>query len=248
MSIIYYPDSVVKQKTHVVEKMQKPDILYSFRGKQNLAGSPLSVTCWSPRSWEIKTICVHFSNAIAKTYGAYVTMVAGVVSGKNDTLWIKPRASAPQLITIPQGAYDGTTLSAALKAQLDANAAFIAEGAVPFTVTYTAATGVFTIASSAGKLFSYLNVNSQVPVRRESPAGHVLGFTVDSAEAATVASDTSVMGLGDQTMYFGGATSTDTNVVATDPLSMTSDNTLVLTSSIVAAWVNYEVVYKILDA
>jgi hypothetical protein len=247
MSINFYPDSVVKMRTHVVDKLQKPDVLYSFRGMQDITATPLNVTCWSPRSWEIRRVSLHFSNAVAKTYLGAIAIDAGVVTGKNDTIWFRPNTTGSQNIVLNQGVYTGTTLAAELKARLDANAAFVAQGATPFTVSYAASTGLFTITANGGKTFSYDNVNVTVPMNRNSRAGNLFGLTADVGPAASITSDTPVMGLGQLTGYIVGSASTDTDIVATDVVSMTVDNAFVLTANTVAATVAYEVVYKVLD-
>lgn len=248
MSINYYPDSVVKMRTHVVDKLQRPNVLYGFRGMADVAKDPLITGLWCPQSWEIVRVCLHFNNAIAKTFMGAIAMGTGVVTGKNDTLWFRPSTDVPQSIVLSQGIYyTGALLSSQLKTKLDSNAAFIAQGAAPFTVGYAAATGIFSIASNGGKLFSYENVNPAVPVRSNSTGGHLFGLTANQGPAAVVTSNTSMMGLGESIAYITGAGSTDTNIVATDVVAMTVDNAFVIYVNQVAATVAYEVVYRTLD-
>ena len=246
MSIEFYPDSLAKKKVHVVEKLQEPDVLYSVADSVDITASGLDVTIWSPRSWEVHRVALHFDAATAKDFDVSVQRGRGVVADKNDRLYFKMNGVNQQPIYLSEGYYDGTALATELQTQLDANAAFSGVSATPFTVNYTSGTGLFEIQPASGQI-AYFDVNGTVSVRRNSSAGHLIGFTQDQALAGTLTSDTAVPGLGTDTVYISDTASSSTDVLGTDVLAMTVDNALTIGTSAVATTVHYEVVYKVLD-
>ena len=151
-----------------------------------------------------------------------------------------------QRIDLAEGFYDGTQLSAQLKTQLDANAEFVSNGLTPFTVAYNSISGKFSITPNASTI-GFVYTNTAVPVRRNSTAGDVLGFTADAAAASPLVSDTKVPGLGDKINVLSGSASANTNVVLTDTVTMDVDSALAIDISSAAMNATYKVVYRRLN-
>ena len=247
MPIIYYPDEYAKKLNHVVEQLQQPDTLNSSFGIHDLQTGALSFGIWFPKAWEVHRVSLGFATADAKSYSVSIVHGVGIVSGKNDRLWIQVEGIVPLQVLIPQGFYTGATLATAVAAAL--NAASFPAASKPFTTTYL--NGLFTIAPAAGNLKLW-ETNVHVPVRRNSTAASSMGFTADSAFAASIASDTVVLGLGSSITCLGAAASTALSIVSTDVFGMTVDNQLAIASQlgvpgIVSQLMPYEVVYKVLD-
>mgnify|MGYP000600772979 CR=1 FL=1 len=100
----------------------------------------------------------------------------------------------PQKITLDEDFYTGTELAAELKSKMDANTAFSDLG-LTFTVSYTAATGIFSITPSSGNL-KYLEINEFGTIPdRYSIAGHLFGLNANTSFTTPVTSDTAVPGL-----------------------------------------------------
>lgn len=246
MAVTYYPGETAKMKTHVVEQLQQPNVLYSVFGTQSLADGPLSVGVWCPKGWEVKRVSINFSGAAAKDYSISVARGIGVVTGKNDRLWVKVNTVSAQQIIIPQGFYTGTTLAAALVTALGLGN--FPSASKPFGVSYNAGTGLFTITPAAGNS-QLLVSNTTTSVRRISTAAPLIGFTANTANTTPLTSNVPVKGVGTEFVCLSGVDSTSLNVISTDALSMTVDNQLLIqSSSDEANLATYEVVYKVLDA
>ena len=258
MSITYYPNGVAKPLMHVIEKLQQPNRLYSLCGEQVLTDDDLNITVWSPRSWEVLRVSLNFTTTDTKDYSISTMRGIGIVSGLNDRLWFKMDAISSQQIIIPQLFYDGATMATAVETAM--NASYLPATGMPFVVAYDSDTNKFTITPNAGNIKLFVT-NTCVPVRRESTAARLLGFTVDSTPANPIESDTEVPALGTKTIIVSGTDSVSQNVVSTDVIAMTVDNQLVIeatassqanstssSSSITLPMVaTYEVVYRILD-
>lgn len=252
MGITYYPNSTVKMRTHVVEKLQKPDVVYSVFGSHDLSGGALSVGVWGPAGWEIKRVSLNFSTTTSKNYSLSIAHGVGIVSGKNDRLWVKVDAVPAQQVIVPQGFYSGSDLTDALETALNsADLSFPAES-VPFSVSFDSE-NLLLIEPAVGKA-KVLMLNPRVPVRRESTLAPLLGFTQDSFNTETIVSDVDAvtMGLMDpKTVYLSAAGSAVQNIVGTDTVAMSVDNQLLIESALTGGGnciVTYEVVYKMLDA
>jgi len=246
MAIIYYPDEVFKMRRHVVEQLQQPNVLYSVFGTQDLSAGDLAAGVWSPRGWEIRRVCLTFDSSSNKDYDVSVVHGIGISTGKNDRLWVKVPGMAPVGIIIPQGFYDGATMTAALKAALDASD--LPAESKAFTVSYNSTDGKFTIAPNAGTM-QVLVTNPGVNVRINSTLAPLLGFTVTTAGAASVESDTGILDLGQKMTYLRAAGTSETVVLSSDVIAMTIDNQLLMEATSTASMiVSYEAVYKILDA
>jgi len=246
MAITYYPDEVFKMRRHVVEQLQQPNVLYSAFGTQALNLDDLSAGVWSPRGWEVRRVSFSFTSSNDKSYTASIVHGIGISEGRNDRLWVKVPWLSAQPIVIPSGFYDGTTISAALKVVLDASD--LPAESKPFTVSYNASDGKFTIAPSAGTV-QVRFTNPGVNVRINSTLAPLLGFTATTTLAASAVSDTGVLDLGQMTTYLTGTNSASTAILSSDVVAMTIDNQLLLTATSASVMVaTYEVVYKILDA
>lgn len=242
MSISYYPGEWAKMKMHVIEQMQQPDMLHSVFGTHNINESSLSVGVWCPKSWEVRRVSLNFNDILAKDYSISVVRGIGVVTGKNDRLWVKGDAAAAQEVIIPQGFYTGATLATALTAAL--NACDFAAASMPFTVAFDSATGEFTITPAAGNATIFVPGNGHTkyiggimdrpteyapvgPARTSSTLAPLIGFTTTTSAAAALVSDTPLV--------FGGAMgilsdndSTSSDISSINTIAMTIDNQLVI--------------------
>ena len=247
MPITYYFDSKQKKNFPNIEKIQKRKTILSITGNADLTASGMNYTLWHPSdNWVVHEVLMHFSAATARSYSINKVIGRGIITNLNDLLWIKCDGTPAQSIYLEQGFYDGTTLSAQIKAQLDANTAFIAAGVAPFTVSYNATTGKFTIATTAGNV-QFINTNTTIGVNRNSTAGAVIGFTTDSSSAASIVGDTVVAGLGSLIPIDAEAASTDLNtIVNVDSLSphFDVDSGLNLTIGTVGITVDYKISYE----
>jgi hypothetical protein len=246
MPITYYPNGTAKKNKHVVEQLQKPDVLYSSSGGADITSTGLSVSFWTPRSWEVTRVSLNFSANNSKDYSISTVRGLGVVTGLNDRLWFKMDATNPVQILIPQGFYTGATLATALAAAMNVADSGLPVSGKPFVVAYASTTGLFSITSNAGDIELYYT-NTRCRVRRESTAAPLIGFTTDAAADNPITSDTAVMGLGTETIIVSGAGSSATNVVVTDVMAMTVDNQILIETSTAPVTANYEIVYRILD-
>lgn len=241
MAIIYYPDHIQKKRRHVVDVMANEETVLSAKGSKDITSSALSYR-FSPLapSWTAKTTSMKFSAAVNKTYAVSIETGRGIITGLNDSLWISAGGSSTaEKIVLAQGFYNGTELSSQVKAALEANPVFSGLS-LTFTVTYNTTSDVFTITPSSGTIY-YWNTYTQVNVRRNSSAGHVLGFTADQSGAALV-SDTAVPSLGSKSLIVGD-TGTDSNIVVTDAIDLSVDEAVTLESTTGAAVVEYFINY-----
>lgn len=244
MAIIYYPDHVQKKARNRIDLQMRESTTYTQAGKVDLAASGLTYR-FSPvkPSWEVKDVALHFSNGNSKTYSINVETGRGIVTGLNDALWIGVPGCVAQRVLLDAGFYNGTQLAAQVKAKLDADPVMSALGSV-FTVAYAPTTGLFSIQSSLGTV-SYVNANTAVPVRRNSSAGHVLGFTADQS-GATITSDTSVPGLGTLTVV-AGTTGTSQDIFLATPIALGVDQAIAISVTAVATVLDYAINYQLTD-
>jgi hypothetical protein len=247
MPITYYPGETNKKLMHVIEQQQQPNTLQSVYGVYDMNDGALTAGLWCAKGWEIKRISIHFLNSLAKDYAISIVRGIGIVSGKNDRLWVKVDTLAAQEIIIPQGFYTASTISTALAAAL--NAKDFPASFKPFAVSYTS--GLFSITPAAGnaKVFT---TNTTTQVRRISTMAPLIGFTTNSSMTTPVTSDQTQLGLDGLAMVLlSGSASTSVDVMSTDTLAMTIDNRLQITASYAPAGlldlVMYEIVYKVLD-
>ena len=245
MSILYYPDSLVKKIKSPVERQQSNPPFQVVAGGADLTAADATYTFSQPADCNIHDVSLYFSNANAKDYAISKAFGKGVVTGLNDVLWFKADGAPEQKIVLDQGFYDGDELAAELKSQLDSNTAFDNASMTPFTVTYTAITGIFAITPSAGSI-QYFNVNTSIaPFYKNSTAGPLFGLTADVALAASISSDTAVWGLKTVVAVVSDTSSTDQNIVSTEVWALDVDSGLRITASTVATLLNYKIIYKL---
>lgn len=243
MGIKYYPDHIQKKRRHVVDVLSSEAILHSLNGSQDLTGNALTYR-FSPLAptWRTRLVALKFSSATSKTYSINIETGRGIITGLNDSLWIDVNTSGwAQKIILEQGFYNGTELSEQLKTALEANSVFSDLG-LTFTVDYSASTDRFTITPSAGTI-QYYDVYTPQNLRRNSTAGHVLGFTTDQSDSALV-SDVVVPGLGNKTVI-AGATGTESSIVLNSTIDMSVDEALSIDITEAAVSVEYCATYEV---
>jgi len=248
MPIIYYADGNKKKPYYnPVELKMKSRKVLSDDGHADLTASGLNYTFWqAEESWLVHEVSLHFGSADLKDYSAIRVTGRGIISQLNDLLWLKCDGYPEQDIYLTQGFYTGATLATELQTQLDANAAFVAAGVAPFTVSYDNVTGKFTITTAAGNI-QYFQTNTTVGVNRNSTAGIVFGFTTDGVAAGTITNDTDVCGLNNEIPIITQNNSVAQNVIVNmNDLSpqFDVDSGLKLTTSVVATTVNYKILYE----
>jgi len=194
MAIIYYPNRIQKKTPPAIDRVMAQRRPQLVRGASNVASTALDVVVSANTDWQLNSIKFTFDNANPRDYSAKILGGRKVVTDLNDYLWFQSGLTLPQKITLDAGFYTGDQLAVELKDKLDNNTEFNADG-VTFTVTYDAATGLFTITPSSGTI-RYLNVNTMQTQRyRDSIAGHLFGLTADTAFGASVTSNETVFGL-----------------------------------------------------
>ena len=187
----------------------------------------------------------YFNNVASKDYSAHIANGIKIVAELNDYLWIQSNLAPAQRVILDPGFYTGTEMAAHLKAKLDAMPAFAAVP-VTFTVTYTAATGIFLITPSAGTI-KYLSVNTTQPRSiKDSIAGHLFGLTTTTSDfAANISSDTAVYGLDSEYTIVSETDSSSTSYVHSGLEVLTMDQALHLASnSDASVTTNYIVTYE----
>lgn len=247
MSIMYYSDETNKKLMHVIEQQQQPNSLNSVYGSYDMNNGALTASLWCPKGWESKRISIHFDNSAAKDYDISIVRGIGIVSGKNDRLWVKVNTLAAQEIIVPQGFYTATTISSALTDAL--NSKDFPATFKPFSVSY--ANGLFSITPSSGNAKVFVT-NTTTSVRRNSTIAPLIGFTVDSSMTTPITSDKANLGLNGVKMnILSGTGLVKSDLIITDTIAMTVDDKLQITANYVPSGspdlVNYEFVYKILD-
>lgn len=242
MPILYFANSPVKKKVPVAEAQQFRPRTLTNSGSGAL-DSGLSTSFWHPaHSWIVKRADLLFSSDTSKTHTLSILAGRGVITGLNDTLWLTLN-NAGVAIVIPQGFYNGTTLSAAIQTAINANAAFVAAG-VTCAVAY--ANDRFTITPNTGTI-GFVSDNGIGSILtdypRNSTAGVVIGFLTDKANAASLQSDTAVSGLGLK-FVLSTATGTATSASATD-VALNVDQALGIdVSRVPDATANWNIAYQ----
>jgi hypothetical protein len=249
MPILYYPDELTKMRTHVVDKLQKPNVLHSIFGSANLNDGALSASIWCPKSWEVKRVSLGFGTNAAKTYSVSVVRGVGVVAGKNDRLWIRTPTASWQKVIMPEGFYTSATLPAALAAVLNGSSVHFNAVSKPFAVTIDIS-GHVVITPNSGNAKMDMSVVSKFGIPNSTFAAD-LGFTASTSMGTPLTADTAFSGLGTKVAYVAGAASTNQSIMATDNVAMTIDDQLLIEASIAPASSNlatYEVIYTLLDS
>ena len=197
MAIVYYPGRRQKKYIPAIDKFIKPVDLTSFRYSQDISAQAIDQVFSVDFPWRVNSISFEFSNANARNYSVKVLRGRRIIAGLNDYLWIQISNSLWQSISLNAGFYTGTQLASHLQTQLDANSEFSSLG-VTFTVAYDNLIGLYTITPSKNNIRYINNNSSQTLSYRPSIAGHLFGFTADTAWGASITSDTPVYGLDDE--------------------------------------------------
>jgi hypothetical protein len=274
MGITYYPDDVDKKLLTVAEQQQQPNTLYSIFGTGDLSvGGGLSANIWCPKTWEVKRVNLHFPSTSSNNYSISVVRGIGVLTGKNDRLWVKVDGVQALPVIVPQGFYIGSQMASALVTAIGTTSipsqpyltavgphAIAAPNpfsysfplaSLPFTVDYgNTNPGKFTFTPAGSKNVQIFYQNPSTGWQSYSSIATALGFTTDSAMTTPVVSDTAVLGLGTSMSYLSGVSTSNQDVMSTDTVALTTDNLLNISASLVtptSGTVTYEVVYKLLD-
>lgn len=245
MSIVNYPNRAIRRKAPAIDRVMAKRDIFTNIGSANVFSSALDFKLSANDGWLVDSIGWSFSNTATRNFSALISNGRKIVADLNDYLWFQLINTLPQRIILTPGFYTGTQLATQLKTQLDANPTYI-NASVTFTVTYTAATGLFTITPSSGTL-KYLNINTtQSNVYRNSIAGHIFGLTATtSAFSATVTSDTAVFGLNSESAIVTQTGSEVTSYSHIGPETLSMDQALHLTSNSGAdVTLTYEVTYE----
>lgn len=244
MAIKYYPTRVYKGKVPAIDRVMAKRDPILIKGAKDTSATALDVTISANDNWQLDTIGFLFSAATARDFYAYIQNGRKIVANLNDYLWFQGGTDEPQRIILNAGFYNGTQLATELKTRLDLNTSFIAQGAAPFTVAYSATTGLFTITPTAGQ-FRYIEFANQADLPlRQSIAGHLFGLNATSTLAASVVSDTTVFGLNTEIPFISQPASTALSYYSNTINTLNIDQAIRLSSSVVAITVNYEVVYE----
>jgi len=181
-------------------------------------------------NWDVLEVSINFNNATARDFSISKLVGARVIANLNDTFWMRHSSLGPvQRIIIGPGFYiTAAAFAAAIKVALDAQTEFAAAGIV-FTVTHSATTGLLTISPSAGTVQFIYNTGTNAPVsnpvRNIGLAGVVMGFNVNSVDAATITGDTAI-DVGTEYDYISQIASVVTSYVSTDAFKMDMDSAL----------------------
>lgn len=246
MAIKYYPNRIFKKAVPSIDRVIAKRQPLIISGYHDIAASALDVTISPVNSdWQVNSISLAFSAATNKDYSVKVKGGRKVVTDLNDYLWFKVSGQLPQKITLSSGFYTGTELATQLQTQLNANSVFNAAG-ITHTVTYAAATGLFTVTNTSGQTVQYLNVNSAQTLRtQDSIAGHLFGLTTNSSAAVAITSDTAVFGLDSEAAIIDETASSHTERYHDDLHTLTIDQALhVEGTAAVANVMNYTIGYE----
>lgn len=244
MGIKYYVDRVQKKSKHFAEEWVTSDSILTDSGGGNSAPAGFSYVFAPVCECEVSNVILKISAGAAKDYAIKKIVGRGIASGLNDMLYMKSRGKPFQIINLDAGFYRiGSDLATEIKTQLDANSAFVDLGLTPFTVTFDAVTGKFTIQTFAGQI-GYIDQNTGISVRQFSTAGHVIGFMIDATPAASIISDTSVIDIGTEVDLASDTASTDQNVVITEIGFLGVDEGILIEVSNTGGMVQYSVAYR----
>jgi len=244
MSIVNYPNRIYKTVVPAIDRVMAKRNPKMVVGSSNVGSTALSQVVSVPSNWQLDSISFKFSDATSRDYGFSFMHGRKVVANYNDFLWFQMLGMAPQQITLAEGFYTGTQLAAQLKAQLDANTAYVAAG-ITFTVTYTNLTGLFVITPSSSTI-KYLDINDAAMLStRQSIAGHLFGLTTDSTTfGANVTTDTAVQGLDDEMDIVYNTGSTALTYYHDTMHTLFIDQAVHLKSSVAAVTIDWTVVYE----
>jgi len=241
MPIKYYPNRVFKKSVPAIDRVMCKRSPKAVRGSEDITATGLDerITCID--NWQIDSIKINFNNVVAKDYDVKVLTGINIVENLNDYLYFQSPNSYYQKITLSPGFYTGTELATELQSKLTANAAFLALG-MTFSVSYSATDGIFTLTPS--KPLRYINVTKGTVSERDSIAGFLFGFNATTDYVSSIVSDTNVWGLTQESWIISEANAVATEHYVDDIHILTMDQALHITSSNVAARMDYEVIFE----
>jgi len=243
MAIKNYPNRIYKKTTPAIDRVMAKRNPVMVTGQQDITSNNLSVMVSSNNDWIVDSVAFTFSNSASRTYGFSIQNGRKVVQNYNDYLWVRAPGALAQMIVLAPGFYTGTQLAAQLQTQLNANTAYVAL-ALTFTVTYDNNTGLFTITPSTSTI-QYLNVNDSQTLRtRDSIAGHLFGFNVDTVNASSISSDTPVAGLDNAANIINAVNSTVLTHYHDDPHPLSIDQAVRLSSNGGSVAIGYAITYE----
>jgi hypothetical protein len=243
MAIVYYPNRVFKGKVPAIDREMAKRKIEIIQDSKDITAEGIDEVISAEDGWQLNSIAFEFSDATARDFTASIKQGRKVITDLNDYLWFHTPTTLPQRIILDEGFYDGTELAAHLKAKMDANTVYAAEG-VTFTVTYDTITGLYTITPSTGQL-KYLNFNPAQTFRTtDSIAGHLFGLTEDSSFGASVVSDTSVSGLDSEVLFINESASNALTYYYNEAQVLGVDQALHITSNVANVEVTYTVNYE----
>jgi hypothetical protein len=239
MAIVYYPNRVAKRLGTAIDRVMAKRSVQTIRGAVDITSSGANVVISCNSDWQLNSIKLNFSAATARDYGWKVISGRKIVTGMNDYLWFQMNGTLWTRLTLSAGFYTGTQLAAELKSKLDT-----AFAPITFTVTYAAATGLFTITPSSGTLKYIQTCVAQTIRYRDSIAGHLFGLNATSSFGSTVVSDTPVFGLNTSADFVDETASVVLEHYNDDLHIFSIDQALNLVSGTAGIMVDYEVNYE----
>jgi hypothetical protein len=242
MSLIYHTNRTLK-KPSAIDNTIREKRIFTASGVKDTTSEALSYVLSQNEDWAVDSIQFNFSNATSRDYSAKILKGANVIENVNDFLWFQVTNSLWQKITLTSGFYEtGASLASELQTQLNANTEFSSLGRT-FTVSYSTATGLFTITPSAQQIKYIQTNNTQQLSDRESIAGNLFGLTTSTSFGSNVVSDT-VMSIGNETAIISQTGGTATEHYHDDSHVLGVDQALKIASSVAAVSVTYSVSYS----
>lgn len=239
MAIVYYPNRTAKRLSTAIDRAMAKRNINVARGAADITSSGLDATISANSDWQVNSIKLNFSAATARDYGWKIISGRKVISGLNDYLWFQMNTTLWKKITLDAGFYTGTGLAGQLEAKLE-----VAFSPVTFTVTYTAATGLFAITPSSGTIKYIQTNNAQTLPYRESIAGHLFGLTETTSFASAVSSNAPVYGLNTEAPLVEETASSATEHFNDDLHILSVDQAINISTGTAAISVDYEVTYE----
>lgn len=241
MPIKYYPNRVFKKSVPAIDRVMSKRSPKAVRGSGDITatGMDARVTCID--NWQIDAIKINFNNVVAKDYDVKILTGINIVENLNDYLYFQSPNSYQQKITLSPGFYTGTELATELQSKLTANNSFSALG-ITSSVAYSNTDGIFTITPS--KPLRYINVTRGTVSERDSIAGFLFGLNETTNYVSSIVSDTNVWGLNQESWIISEANAVATEHYVDDIHILTMDQALHITSSNVAARMDYEVIFE----
>ena len=242
MPLTKYADEVANLVNRIDRQALSQRILVS-REVQDISGAGLVHRVYLAKNpWCTKEIALSFSGANARDITISKVTGASVVTGITDRFWIRVVGSVPQRIDLTeQFHFDAAGIAADLEAQLDANQAFSDLG-MTFTVNYDGTTKLFSISNSCGLVMNFYASNPFVPVRKNSTAGPLLGFTADQQGVVLTSDEAADVGTEYVLIFEAGDISL--TYVVTDPFNFDNDSFLLVETGMANITVTSKVSYQ----